>query len=75
MNKNEKHEREINLLKATEVAERLNISRSLVYQLIQAGEIPTIRIGRAVRVLPEDLEEYINRCRVASNDPGIQQPV
>lgn len=49
------------LLRATEVAQRLCISRSLAYQLMQRGEIPTVRFGSSVRVRECDLEEYLNR--------------
>ena len=49
------------LLKAIEVAERLDISKSKAYQLMQRGEIPTVHLGQAVRVRQQDLEEFINR--------------
>ena len=49
------------LLRANEVAQRLNISRTLAYQLMQRGEIPTVRFGSSVRVRELDLEEYMNR--------------
>ena len=56
------------LLKASEVARILNISRSLVYRLIHTGEIPSIRINQAVRVHQDDLNSYIesNRIEVGS---------
>ena len=47
------------LLKANDVAELLNVSRSFVYALMQSGHLPTVQIGRSVRVRPEDLEEFI----------------
>ena len=46
-------------LKATEIAEILNISRAYAYQLMQRGEIRTVQIGAARRVRPRDLREYI----------------
>ncbi len=55
------------LLKANEVAEILNISRSLVYQLIHTGEIPHIRINQAVRVHQDDLNRYIESNRIESD--------
>ncbi len=48
------------LLKAAEVAEKLDISKSKAYQLMQRGEIPTVHLGQAVRVRQQDLEEFIN---------------
>ena len=47
------------LMRASEVAQILNISRAFVYQLMQTGELPTVRLGRSVRVRPSDLEEVI----------------
>ncbi len=47
------------LLKGDDVARILNVSRSFAFQLMQRGEIPTVRLGRAVRVRPSDLERFI----------------
>ena len=47
------------LLKPAEVAQILQISRAMAYQLLQRGEIPTVRIGTLVRVKRSDLETYI----------------
>ena len=55
--------RDRNLLKAKDVASILNVSLGFAYQLMKQGEIPTLRLGTAVRVRPEDLERYINSIR------------
>ena len=47
------------LLKATEVADILNISLPMAYRLIQIGEIRAVRIGKGRRVRPQDLRQYI----------------
>jgi excisionase family DNA binding protein len=47
------------LLKGNEVARLLNVSRSFAYLLMQNGHIPTVRLGRSIRVRPHDLVEYI----------------
>jgi len=49
------------LLKASDVARILNISRALSYRLLQQGEIPVVRINRAVRIRPADLEIFIQK--------------
>jgi excisionase family DNA binding protein len=49
------------LLKSEEVASILHVSRSFAYLLMKRGDIPTVRIGTAVRVRPEDLEQYIQK--------------
>lgn len=47
------------LLKAQRVAEHLDISKSKAYQLMQAGTIPTIRIGGSLRVPAKALTRWI----------------
>lgn len=49
------------LLKGSDVARRLNISRSNAYNLMQSGKIPVVRIGRCLRVREEDLEAFIRQ--------------
>lgn len=47
------------LLRAEEVAEVLGVSRSKVWELIWAGDLPVIRMGRLVRVPRSRLEDWI----------------
>ena len=48
------------LLNISEVALILKISKTSVYRLAQAGELPAVRFGEAiVRVRQVDLERYI----------------
>lgn len=47
------------LLRVAEIAKRLSISSSKVYQLIEKGELPHHRIGGAVRVSEEQLAAYL----------------
>jgi excisionase family DNA binding protein len=55
------------LLKAKEVAEILQISRAMAYNLMLRGEIPTVRIGKCRRVRPEDLILYIKNNTYQEN--------
>lgn len=48
------------LLRITEVAEILQISKTTAYRLVQVGGLPAVKIGKSsVRVRVEDLEQYI----------------
>ncbi len=47
------------LLRLTEVAEQLGLGRSTVYQLLQRGDLPCVRIGRSVRVPADALAEWV----------------
>jgi excisionase family DNA binding protein len=47
------------LLKVPEAARMLNVSRTTLYELMRAGDIRTVRIGRAVRVPVRELERWV----------------
>ncbi len=47
------------LLRAEQVAEILDISKARVYELIRDGILPSVRLGRQVRVADSILEEWI----------------
>jgi len=49
------------LLRVSQVAEMLSVSRSHVYRMIESGEIPVRRLGRTVRVERSWVEEFAGR--------------
>ena len=51
------------LLKVADVAEMTQISISQVYSLVKEGQLPAVRFGTAIRILPEDLQEFIELNR------------
>lgn len=55
------------LLNSDQVAEILGTSKSYAYTLMRRGELPVVRLGRAVRVRPGDLDNFIK----ASVDKGL----
>jgi excisionase family DNA binding protein len=54
------------LLTVPQAAEHLGVSRSKLYELIAAGEITTVRVGRARRIAPADLASFIAARRQAA---------
>jgi excisionase family DNA binding protein len=58
------------LLTAEEVASRLRLALSTIYGLARSGELPSVRIGGAVRFDPADLNEYLSRCRSITTKPA-----
>jgi excisionase family DNA binding protein len=59
------------LLKVPEAAELCGLGRSKLYELMQAGEIPVIRIGRGVRIPASGLRAWVARQgKSASDDIG-----
>ena len=51
------------LLTFADVAEQLQVSPRTVRRLADAGALPVIRIGRAVRIAETDLAAYLRRAR------------
>ena len=53
-------------LKVPEVAEVLRIARSRAYELVADGKIPSVRIGRSVRVSRKELDNWLEDQRQLS---------
>lgn len=49
------------LITVAEAAQRVGLSRTTVYDLIQAGKFPHKRIGRCIRVPVKALEAWVER--------------
>lgn len=49
------------LLRPKKAFELLDIGRSTGYAMIASGELPSVRIGRAVRVPVDALKQWIER--------------
>ncbi|MCC7423964.1 MAG: helix-turn-helix domain-containing protein [Planctomycetaceae bacterium] len=61
-------------LTVREVAKRLQVSASCVYQLIDMGKLPHFRIGvgrGVIRILEEDLNAYLSASRQAPPAPAF----
>lgn len=54
-------------LKVPEMAEFLRIGRSRAYELVADGEIPSVRIGRSIRVSRRELERWLE-------GPALRRP-
>ena len=58
----------IQLLTGEEVSKILRISRAYAYRLMKQGYIPTIRLGRSVRVSSESLLKFIQENNKHGHD-------
>ena len=56
-----------NLLKGGQVAEILHVSLSFAYLLMKRGDIPTVRIGKLIRVRQADLDRYIQERSIKNS--------
>lgn len=49
------------LLTVEEAVELLGIGRTLGWRLVQEGKLPSVRLGRCVRVPRQELEAWVTR--------------
>jgi excisionase family DNA binding protein len=53
---------------ATEAADALGISRSRIYELMAAGELEYVKLGRSRRIPADALETFVARLRQGATD-------
>ena len=51
----------LNLLSIPELCQELGMGKSWVYRRLRSGEIPSVRLGRTIKVRRDELEEYLER--------------
>lgn len=61
------------VLTVNEVAEELRCGRNQAYELVNSGELHSVRIGRAIRVPRWALEEYLGRPERSIQGAGASQ--
>ena len=55
------------LLSVEDAAERLDIGRTMIYELIASGQLATITIGRLRKVPVAEVNEFVERRRAAGS--------
>ena len=61
---------EFSLLTIRDTGRIMSIGRTKVYELINRGELPVVRIGRSVRIRSADLEAFIEGLSGPERGPG-----
>ncbi|HVB53906.1 MAG TPA: helix-turn-helix domain-containing protein [Candidatus Acidoferrales bacterium] len=52
------------LLTLAEVQQKLHVGQTTAYALIASGQLPHLRLGRAIRVRPESLARFLAALEV-----------
>lgn len=60
------------LFRVPEVAAMTHLAESYVWRLIQRGELPVVKIGRATRIRREDLDRFIEDRVEGGNAEGTR---
>jgi excisionase family DNA binding protein len=56
----------VELLSIPEVCQELSMGKSWVYRQIKSGELPSVKLGRSIKIKRQDLEEYLESHRHSS---------
>ena len=56
---------EIRWLSTAESARRLGITPRTLYRFIDEGQLPAYRFGRVIRLKEDEVESFIEACRIA----------
>ena len=56
------------LVTVREAARRLGLGRSVTYEMVRRGSLPSLKIGGSRRVAVADLEEFVVRLRESAGD-------
>ena len=62
------------LYTAQEVADRLKVKKTTVYELIKRGELESSKIGKQLRISEEQLDRYLNGPASASSEGNSSFP-
>jgi excisionase family DNA binding protein len=54
-------QRGVQLLSIPQLCQELGMGKSWIHQRLRSGEIPSIRLGRFIKVRRDELEEYLER--------------
>jgi len=54
-------QRGVQLLSIPQLCQELEMGKSWIYRRLRSGEIPSIRLGRTIKVRRDELEEYLQR--------------
>jgi excisionase family DNA binding protein len=53
----------VQLLSIPQLCQELGMGRSWVYRRLRSGEIPSVRLGRSIKVRRDELDEYLEKHR------------
>ena len=57
----QQQQRGVQLLSTPQLCQELGMSKSWIYRRLRSGEIPSVRLGRSIKVRRDELEEYLDR--------------
>jgi excisionase family DNA binding protein len=66
-------QRGVHLLSIPQLCQELGMGKSWIYRRLRSGEIPSVRLGRTIKVRQDDLEQYLESHHYPSRDQEALQ--
>ena len=57
----EEQQHGVQLLSIPQLCQELGMGKSWIYRRLRSGEIPSVRLGRTIKVRRDELEQYLRR--------------
>ena len=61
-------------LNTAETARRLGVTPRTLYRFIDEGQLPAYRFGRVIRLKENEVEQFIDDCRIAPGTLDADRP-
>jgi excisionase family DNA binding protein len=69
----QEQQRGVQLLSIPQVCQELGMGKSWVYRRLRSGEIPSVRLGRTIKVRRDELEEYLQSHHHPPRDQALPE--
>jgi excisionase family DNA binding protein len=63
----------VQLISIPQLCRELGMGKSWVYRRLRSGEIPSVRLGRTIKVRRDDLEEYLQSHHYPARSQSLQE--
>jgi excisionase family DNA binding protein len=63
----------VELLSIPQLCQELGMGKSWVYRRLRSGEIPSVRLGRTIKVRRDELEEYLQSHHHPARAQALQE--
>jgi excisionase family DNA binding protein len=63
----------VQLLSIPQLRQELGMGKSWIYRRLRSGEIPSIRLGRTIKVRRDELEEYLLRHHYPERPQALEE--
>jgi excisionase family DNA binding protein len=69
----EKQQRGVQLLSIAQLCQELGMGKSWIYRRLRSGEIPSVRLGRSIKVRRDELEQYLQKHHYPARAQALQE--